>query len=103
LFPAVILSVLAAAPASSTPGAFFPGLLATFAAAIAALHAFLLWRVYPRHVDPPEVVGRHVQNLLRVQAALVVASGSVPALVSGAVLFLCAPLFARLARLFPAS
>lgn len=106
LFPAVILTVLAAAPASSapaTPGAFFPGLLATFAAAIAALHAFLLWRVYPRYVDPPEVVGRHVQNLLRVQAALVVASGSVPALVLGAVLFLCAPFFARLARLFPAS
>lgn len=56
------------------PSAFMP--LALFALAIAGLHAVMLWRVYPRYIGPAGLEARHLRNLMRVQAALVVATAA---------------------------
>ena len=59
--------------------------LALFAFAIAALHALMLWRVYPRYAGAPALEARHLRNLMRVQAAVIAATvsggaGGTPAL-----------------------
>ena len=64
------------------PSAFMP--LALFAFAIAGLHALMLWRVYPRYIVPAGLETRHLRNLMRVQAALVVATAAAGANVGSA-------------------
>lgn len=71
LAPAMIVWI----PLEGTkPSAFMP--LALFAFAIACLHALMLWRVYPRYVGTAGLETRHLRNLMRVQAALVVATAA---------------------------
>ena len=68
-------AVLAWIPTDGTkPSGFMP--LALFAFAIAGLHALMLWRVYPRYIGPSGLETRHLRNLMRVQAALVVATAA---------------------------
>ena len=68
-------AVLAWIPMDGTkPSGFMP--LALFAFAIAGLHALMLWRVYPRYIGPSGLETRHLRNLMRVQAALVVATAA---------------------------
>lgn len=68
-------AVLAWIPMDGTkPSAFMP--LALFAFALAGLHAMMLWRVYPRYADRAGLETRHLRNLMRVQAALVIATVS---------------------------
>ena len=68
-------AVLAWIPMDGTrPSQFMP--LALFAFALAGLHAMMLWRVYPRYAAKAGLETRHLRTLMRVQAALVVATVS---------------------------
>ncbi len=90
-------AVLAWIPMDGTrPSGFMP--LALFAFAIAGLHALMLWRVYPRYIGPLGLETRHLRNLMRVQAALVVATAAGganvgPALAAGLGIYLLSSVF----------
>lgn len=91
-------AVLAWIPMDGTtkPSSFMP--LALFAFALAGLHAMMLWRVYPRYADKAGLETRHLRNLMRVQAALVVATvskgeGAMPALVAGLGIYVLSSVF----------
>ena len=112
LLPAVVMALLAQQdPAESFSAGGLPvrtvqvaRLLPVFALAIALLHALVLARFYARHVPVPEVAGRFIGNLPRVQAALVLCAWSCDAaLVTGFVLFFLPVPFLRLAGRFPSS
>ena len=90
-------AVLAWMPMDGTkPSSFMP--LALFAFALAGLHAMMLWRVYPRYADKAGLETRHLRNLMRVQAALVVATvskggGAMPALAAGLGIYVLSSVF----------
>ena len=50
--------------------------LSLFAFAIPTLHALMLWRVYPRYLGCGGLESRHLRNLMRIQAALVMATAA---------------------------
>ena len=100
-FAAVVVglapAVIAWIPMDGTkPSAFMP--LALFAFALAGLNAMMLWRVYPRYADKAGLETRHLRNLMRVQAALVVATVSkgecaMPALAAGLGIYVLSSVF----------
>jgi len=80
----------------SKPSALMP--LALFAFAMAGLHAMMLWRVFPRYADRGGLETRHLRNLMRVQAALVIATvckgeGALAALLTGLGIYVLSSVF----------
>ena len=83
--------------------------LAAFAAVLALLNAYMLWKSYPRYLQMPALVGRHIGNLMRLQAALVMLAGlansqlAPSAAIAALALFIGASLFRSLARRYSPS
>lgn len=50
--------------------------VSVFGAAIALIQAYMLSAIYPRFISVSEIVGRHICNLLRIQAAIVLFAGN---------------------------
>ena len=70
LAPAMLAWVFAGGRTEEPPALFVA--LAGFAFAMPMLHSLMLWRVYPRYVDVPQLLDRHRLNVVRVQLALTV-------------------------------
>ena len=102
LAPAVFATLASIpSPSGSNPVESY---FAPFALAIAFLQSLVLARWHSKLLPVPQVAGRFVENIVRVQAALVLCLwNSVPALMSGAIVFFAAAAMRKTEHAFPPS